>query len=571
METGFEYYAFISYKREDEKWAKWLQNKLETYKLPTSLAKETGKELPKTFHPCFRDKTDLSETGDLSQILHDKLQKSQYLIVVCSPRAAKSKWVNKEVETFQKMGRTDKIIPFIIEGNPDTSNPNVHCYPLTLDENILGISIPELGKEKAVVKTIAAMLNVNFDTLWNRHRERILKRRIQIAIGSAIFIAVFGGFSTWQSLKIFEQNRQIQIQSESLKETNQQLIKKSNELQITNNILNDKNTELKEKNTLIENQNKEIKKQSDRIQKEYEKSEQLNKSIYFYDDKVALSSKFDGDKNVFCYINKEGKELTYLGRWKYAEPFDKYTGLAKITKNDSVYFLDISGKIHSEQNTTIMELPKEFLQRVVDIAQLVAKAEYLNMVKDSIYTLEYEELVSIGIIAAQVLIKNKKPEQLQKFSPTYIATAMRWAIRNELRIRYAWYANKYKAIDAYSQDEVVAGIDIQQYQVRVNIYETVLSVDNLTTANDNLFNFGKEEQKLPHNAELSKIGRLIRESISKLSGKERQIVEYRLYKNMEVKTIAEKTGVQPAEITGIINEALNKLKEYLNVHGEYGY
>ena len=29
MEAGFEYYAFISYKREDEKWAKWLQNKLE--------------------------------------------------------------------------------------------------------------------------------------------------------------------------------------------------------------------------------------------------------------------------------------------------------------------------------------------------------------------------------------------------------------------------------------------------------------------------------------------------------------------------------------------------------------
>jgi len=210
METEFEYYAFISYKREDEKWAKWLQNKLETYKLPTSLAKETGKEFPKTFHPCFRDKTDLSETGDLSKILHDKLQKSQYLIVVCSPRSAKSKWVNKEVETFQEMGRADKIIPFIIEGNPDTSNLNVHCYPTTLDENILGISIPELGKEKAAVKTFAAMLNVNFDTLWNRHRERVLQKRIKIMILCAIFIAVFGGFSTYQALKIAEQKDRIE-------------------------------------------------------------------------------------------------------------------------------------------------------------------------------------------------------------------------------------------------------------------------------------------------------------------------------------------------------------------------
>ena len=210
MKTGFEYYAFISYKREDEKLAKWLQNKLETYKLPISLAKETEKEFPKNFHPCFRDKTDLSETGDLSKILHDKLQKSQYLIVVCSPRSAQSKWVNKEVKTFQKMGRADKIIPFIIEGNPDTLNPNTHCYPSTLDENILGISIPELGKEKAVIKTIAAMLNINFDALWNRHRKRVWEKRIQITIISVIFIAFFCGFSIWQYLRIIEKNKALE-------------------------------------------------------------------------------------------------------------------------------------------------------------------------------------------------------------------------------------------------------------------------------------------------------------------------------------------------------------------------
>ena len=29
--------AFISYKREDEEWAKWLQKKLEHYKLPTEI------------------------------------------------------------------------------------------------------------------------------------------------------------------------------------------------------------------------------------------------------------------------------------------------------------------------------------------------------------------------------------------------------------------------------------------------------------------------------------------------------------------------------------------------------
>lgn len=29
MESGYKYLAFISYKREDEKWAAWLQRKFE--------------------------------------------------------------------------------------------------------------------------------------------------------------------------------------------------------------------------------------------------------------------------------------------------------------------------------------------------------------------------------------------------------------------------------------------------------------------------------------------------------------------------------------------------------------
>lgn len=53
MKQEKEYYAFISYKREDEKWAKWLQRKLEHYRFPTSL---NGRyDLPKNICPIFRD------------------------------------------------------------------------------------------------------------------------------------------------------------------------------------------------------------------------------------------------------------------------------------------------------------------------------------------------------------------------------------------------------------------------------------------------------------------------------------------------------------------------------------
>ena len=45
MVQGKEYYAFISYKQEDEKWAKWLADELEHYKFPSNLNGQT--DLPK--------------------------------------------------------------------------------------------------------------------------------------------------------------------------------------------------------------------------------------------------------------------------------------------------------------------------------------------------------------------------------------------------------------------------------------------------------------------------------------------------------------------------------------------
>ena len=118
---------------------------------------------------------------------------------------------------------------------------------------------------------------------------------------------------------------------------------------------------------------------------------------------------------------------------------------------------------------------KKNLQHYIDIVQKVARVEHRRIPS---HMVEYEELLSIGIIAIQVMIKNKTPEQLQKYNAAYIATAVRWAIRNELRIRYKWYSLKHKAEDEYDEDEAVEGMDMKQAKVREAIYETVLSIDS---------------------------------------------------------------------------------------------
>lgn len=191
IEGRYDYYAFISYKREDEEWAKWLQHKLEHYRLPSNLNGRT--DLPREIRPVFKDTSELNP-GNLPQQIHDALDGSKFLIVVCSPRSAQSEWVNKEVSTFIEMGRTQRIIPFIIEGTAFSKDASDECFPQALrqlpeDQEILGANINEMGRDAAAVKVIAQMFGMKFDALWQRH-EREQRRKRWLMIGGALLLAL---------------------------------------------------------------------------------------------------------------------------------------------------------------------------------------------------------------------------------------------------------------------------------------------------------------------------------------------------------------------------------------------
>ena len=215
---------------------------------------------------------------------------------------------------------------------------------------------------------------------------------------------------------------------------------------------------------------------------------------------------------------------------------------------------------------------KNRLQEYIDLVQRVAKVEHRRIPS---HMVDYEELVSIGILAVQVLIKNKTPEQLERYNSAYIATAVRWAIRNELRIRYKWYSLKHKSEDEFDEEEAVEGMDMQKAKVREAVYETILSIDGLAAAvsdNDSLFDFLKDNHATPdESAEITELGRMVRSAIAKLPAKERAVVEYRFYRNMQVKDIARQVGLSPSRVTRIVQSSLNAVKEYLNSKGQFGY
>lgn len=225
IDGKYQYYAFISYKRDDEPWAKWLHHKLEHYRLPSNLNGRT--DLPHEIRPVFRDTSELTP-GNLPQQINEALSLSKYLIVICSPRSARSEWVNKEVEAFIGMGKVSHVIPFIIEGTVASKDPEDECFPIALrqlprEQEILGSNINEMGREAAAIKVVARMFDVKFDTLWQR-QEREKKRNRWLVIGAALLLSMV---SLGIGLYIYQRNQELSLAYANLDAANKEIVKES--------------------------------------------------------------------------------------------------------------------------------------------------------------------------------------------------------------------------------------------------------------------------------------------------------------------------------------------------------
>ena len=226
---------------------------------------------------------------------------------------------------------------------------------------------------------------------------------------------------------------------------------------------------------------------------------------------------------------------------------------------------------------------KTLIKQYIGIVQKIARVEHRRIPN---HMIEYEELVSIGIIAVQTLIKGKTDEQLAHYNEAYIGTAVKWAIRNELRHRYKWYTLKHKKedsgdesyvsdVDNSEQSSDDMGFSISPNKVREAVYETILSIDGLAaSATDNAspFDFIKDPSAMPdEKAEIVEMSKLIKQAIAKLPQKERTVVEYRFYRNMQAKDIATMVGLSPSRITRIVQYSLNQIREYLKAKGREDY
>ncbi|OAI41768.1 hypothetical protein AYO41_01385 [Verrucomicrobia bacterium SCGC AG-212-E04] len=142
-----EFWCFISYRHSDNKtpgrqWATWLHQAIETYEVPADLVgtvNDRGDTIPERIFPVFRDEEELSVDADLGSSIIRALEASKFLISICSPRAVESTYVANEIRYFKKLGREDRILAMMIDGEPNASEgvgrqgggftSAVECFP----------------------------------------------------------------------------------------------------------------------------------------------------------------------------------------------------------------------------------------------------------------------------------------------------------------------------------------------------------------------------------------------------------------------------------------------------------
>jgi tetratricopeptide (TPR) repeat protein len=190
----------MSYSHSDGGVAVRLHRSLENYRVPKRLRTTPGEfgPVPDRLSPIFCDREELASSSDLGKRVQDALNDSDALIVVCSPQAARSHWVNEEVLTFKRLGGGRRIYCLIVSGEPNSGDAR-ECFPPALRFEIeadgrLGERPAEPiaadlrqgkdGATRARLKLIAGLLGVEFDTLRQREAQRRHRRMAAIAVGS---------------------------------------------------------------------------------------------------------------------------------------------------------------------------------------------------------------------------------------------------------------------------------------------------------------------------------------------------------------------------------------------------
>lgn len=210
------YMAFLSYSHDDAEVADWLHEELEEFHVPSRLVGKLTDQgpVPKRLAPIFRDRHELAAAHDLAEEIEDAIAGSRFLIVLCSPDAAQSHWINEEVACFKRLHGEERILAAILDGEPFVSDipgrEADECFPPSLRVRFDGRGRPTThraepiaadlreqgdGRKMGLLKIAAGLMGVGLDDLAQREAQRRHKRLYALTAASVAGMLVASGLA----------------------------------------------------------------------------------------------------------------------------------------------------------------------------------------------------------------------------------------------------------------------------------------------------------------------------------------------------------------------------------------
>ena len=187
------------------------------------------------------------------------------------------------------------------------------------------------------------------------------------------------------------------------------------------------------------------------------------------------------------------------------------------------------------------------LREYKNLIETIAKVEYQKFSVS--HLVELPELINIGTHALYILFQSNPPVH---YNNTYLSTAIKWAIRNEVRRRYKWYTLKNRRQQAEEDSQ----------EVRCEVYKTILSIEEMQEAE--VPTQIKAEDQTPDEAvEFIELKSEIVEAIKRLPKRERELIEYKFFREKKLREIAEEFNISQSRISRIIQAGLDKVKKDL--------
>ncbi|BCU76098.1 TIR domain-containing protein [Luteolibacter sp. LG18] len=383
------FWCFISYRHADNKepgrqWATWLHQQIETYEVPSDLVGTVngrGDTIPERIFPVFRDEDELPANADLASPIYRALDVSKFLVVLCSPRAVQSSYVADEILYYKRIGRSDRVLAAVLDGEPRDSFPkplrhpvdasgalieSEHAEPIAADfrladdsqgwtspeayrQALEGQGIPRKEIERLVseyrgrlelgkLKIIAGVLGLPLGTLTQRdkvyqlekerRRARIF-RRVTAAMAVLLVAAIAGGVFASLKQREAETQRRAAVAAKDA-ETAQRTLAESRrvEAEEARGVAETRRTEAEQAQTLAE-------------QRRLESESRLAKSNILLADRLAREGNTLGAANALWEIPEHERQWDWGYLLGKAYPETGYVSMAP-TDGSPFYALESS-------------------------------------------------------------------------------------------------------------------------------------------------------------------------------------------------------------------------------------